>query len=58
MSKEQILNLSMELAKKQVALEVYEAIYNAGYNEGIEAVIPFATADYHVTAEELRRLKK
>ncbi len=41
-----------------LAIESIELIYNAGYNDGIEAVIPVATADYHVTAEELRRLKK
>jgi hypothetical protein len=28
------------------------------WNAAIEAVIPIATADYHVTAAELRRLKK
>lgn len=39
-------------------IECIEMIYNAGYNDGIEAVVPVATADYHVTAEEIRRLKK
>lgn len=28
------------------------------WNEAIEYIIPIATADYHITAEELRRYKK
>ncbi len=59
-NKEQILKMLEGRIDTMTALviESIELIYNAGYNEGIEACIPVATADYHITAQELRRLKK
>lgn len=59
-NKEQVLKLIEGRIEtmQTLAIESIELIYNAGYNEGVEAVIPVATADYHVTAEEIRRLKK
>lgn len=40
-----------------LSLECIELIYNAGYNEGIEAAAKVADSDYHCS-EEIRGLKK
>lgn len=60
MSKEQVLKqLESRIETMQnTMIECIEMIYNAGYNDGIEAVVPVATFDYHVTAAEIRSLKK
>jgi hypothetical protein len=60
MTKEQIFKMieGRVDTMQNLMLECIELIYNSGYNEGIEAVIPVATADYHVTAQEIRKLKK
>lgn len=60
MNKEQMFKLieSRIDTMQSLTLECIELIYNAGYNDGIEAIIPTATADYHISADEIRRLKK
>lgn len=60
MTKEKVFELiaSRIDSMQTLAIESIELIYNAGYNEGIEAAIPVATADYHVTADQIRSLKK
>lgn len=47
----------MEAQNKLLSKSINE-IKKEVWNEAIEYIIPIATADYHITAEELRKHKK